>query len=176
MPPKELPLQTGLVLIATCFSSIYNTKVMWKMMDEISVLQVETNQVKLKQDFDVSVMNKYLMAFHSMVTIAWYIQSVTGFHNFLFRLNANMVNEHKACASGRRWTCLQSFSIWYLILIYCTLSGAEHQQQWAKLHEAVGVQQLWCREHGLGVLPVQSWAGRMGTKCPPQGQHSELGA
>lgn len=39
-------------------------------MDEISVLQVETNQVKLKRDFEVSVMNKYLMAFHSMVTIA----------------------------------------------------------------------------------------------------------
>lgn len=73
----------------------------------------------------------------------------------------------------------QIFLIWFLILIYGwwpwqVLSISNRLHASAKLHEAVGAQQLWCREHGLGVLPLQSWAGRLGIKCPLQGWHSEL--
>lgn len=161
------------------------------MMDEISVLQVETNQVKLKRDFEVSVMNKYLMAFHSMVTIAWYIQSVTGFHNFLFRLNANMVNEHKACASGRRWTCLQSFSIWYLILIYgwwpCQVlsisnSGQSSMKLWVFSSCGAGSTGWVCSQYkaGLGGWELNvlhkggtvSWGQRTTTALAPMSSFS----
>lgn len=73
----------------------------------------------------------------------------------------------------------QIFLIWFLILIYGwwpwqVLSISNRLHASAKLHEAVGAQQLWCREHGLGVLPLQSRAGRLGIKCPLQGWHSEL--
>lgn len=39
-------------------------------MDEIPAQPVEANKLKLKQDFEVSMKNMYLMAFPSTVTIA----------------------------------------------------------------------------------------------------------
>lgn len=84
------------------------------MMDEILALLCEANQLKLEQDIEVSMKNTHLMAFPSTGTITWYIQvisqvmtesqSVTGFHNFLCRINeASVTTEHTAgnCASGR---------------------------------------------------------------------------
>lgn len=39
-------------------------------MDEITALLAEANQLKLKQDFEASMKNTYLMAFPSTLTIA----------------------------------------------------------------------------------------------------------
>lgn len=68
-------------------------------MDEIPALLVEANRQKLKQDFEVSMKNTYLMVFPSYCLIHSAV-SVTGFHNFLCRRNEASVAIEQAAGNG----------------------------------------------------------------------------